>query len=79
MGLFDIEPKKKKEEPTKETPEAPQGAKALQFMTQGETKRMMASGDSTEGRTPFRRRDSAVVGPMTAVLARARWRFIAGS
>ena len=47
MGLFDIEPKKK-EEPKKEA-QAPQtGAKALQFTTQGELKRMMASGDATE-------------------------------
>lgn len=48
MGLFDVEPKKK-EEPKKETlaPVAPQ-AKALQFTIQGETKRMMASGDSSE-------------------------------
>ena len=48
MGLFDVEPKKK-EEPKKEAhvPVAPQ-AKALQFNVQGETKRMMASGDSSE-------------------------------
>lgn len=46
MGLFEVEPKK--QEPKKET-QAPQvGAKALQFLTQGESKRMMASGDSTE-------------------------------
>lgn len=49
MGLFDIETKKKKEEPSAETEHAPQtGAKALQFTVQGETKRMMASGDSSE-------------------------------
>ena len=48
MGLFDVEPKKK-EEPKKDALQAPQaGAKALQFTTQGETKRMMASGDATE-------------------------------
>ncbi len=47
MGLFDIEPKKK-EEPKKEAPAPPPGAKALQFTIQGETKRMMASGDSSE-------------------------------
>jgi transcriptional antiterminator NusG len=45
-----MEPKKKKkEEPSAETVHAPQtGAKALQFTVQGETKRMMASGDSSE-------------------------------
>jgi transcriptional antiterminator NusG len=45
-----MEPKKKKkEEPSAETVRAPQtGAKALQFTVQGETKRMMASGDSSE-------------------------------
>jgi len=50
LGLFDIETKKKKkEEPSAETEHAPQiGAKALQFTVQGETKRMMASGDSSE-------------------------------
>jgi len=50
LGLFDMEPKKKKkEEPSAETVHAPQtGAKALQFTVQGETKRMMASGDSSE-------------------------------
>jgi len=49
LGLFDMEPKKKKEEPSAETAHAPQtGAKALQFTVQGETKRMMASGDSSE-------------------------------
>ncbi len=43
-----MEPKKK-EEPTAEAAEVPQGgAKALQFTVQGETKRMMASGDSSE-------------------------------
>ncbi len=47
MGLFDIEPKKK-EEPKKEAHAQPPLAKALQFVTQGETKRMMASGDSSE-------------------------------
>lgn len=48
MGLFDIEPKKKKEEPKKEAVAPPAGAKALQFVIQGETKRMMASGDASE-------------------------------
>jgi transcriptional antiterminator NusG len=45
-----MEPKKKKkEEPSAETVHAPQtGAKALQFTVQGETKRMMASGDASE-------------------------------
>jgi transcriptional antiterminator NusG len=45
-----MEPKKKKkEEPSAEKEHAPQiGAKALQFTVQGETKRMMASGDSSE-------------------------------
>jgi transcription termination/antitermination protein NusG len=47
LGLFDIEPKKK-EEPKKETPPPPPGAKAMQFTVQGETKRMMASGDASE-------------------------------
>jgi len=47
LGLFDIEPKKK-EEPKKETPPPPAGAKAMQFTIQGETKRMMASGDASE-------------------------------
>ena len=47
MGLFDIEPKKK-EEPKKETPPPPPGAKAMHFTVQGETKRMMASGDASE-------------------------------
>lgn len=48
MGLFDVEPKKT--EPKKEAPQhhAPSGAKALQFVVQGETKRSVASGDSTE-------------------------------
>jgi len=48
VGLFDIEPKKKKEEPKKEAVAPPTGAKALQFVIQGETKRMMASGDASE-------------------------------
>ena len=47
MGLFDVEPKKK-EEPKKEAPAPPPVAKAMQFNIQGETKRMMASGDSAE-------------------------------
>jgi len=47
LGLFDIEPKKK-EEPKKEAPAPPPTAKAIQFNIQGDTKRMMASGDSTE-------------------------------
>ncbi len=47
MGLFDVEPKKK-EEPKKEAPAPPKVAKAIQFNIQGETKRMMASGDSAE-------------------------------
>ncbi len=48
MGLFDVETKKA--EPKKEAPQhhAPSGAKALQFVVQGETKRSVASGDSTE-------------------------------
>ena len=46
MGLFDLGPKK--QEPKKDA-QAPQvGAKALQFMIQGETKRMIASGDAAE-------------------------------
>lgn len=47
MGLFDIGPKKK-EEPAKETPVPQAGAKALEFVIQGETKHMMASGDASE-------------------------------
>lgn len=47
MGLFDIEPKKK-EESKKEAPAPPASAKAMQFTVQGETKKMMASGDSAE-------------------------------
>ena len=47
MGLFDVEPKKK-EEPKKEAPAPPPVAKAMQMVVQGETKRMMASGDSSE-------------------------------
>jgi len=47
LGLFDVEPKKK-EEPKKEGPAPPPAAKAIQFNIQGETKRMMASGDSAE-------------------------------
>ena len=47
MGLFDVEPKKK-EEPKKEAPPPPPAAKAIQFNIQGDTKRMMASGDSAE-------------------------------
>ena len=47
MGLFEVEPKK--QEPKKEAPHhAPTGAKALQFVVQGDTKRSVASGDSTE-------------------------------
>lgn len=47
MGLFDVEPKKP--EPKKESPHpAPAGAKALQFTVQGDPKRSVASGDSTE-------------------------------
>jgi len=49
LGLFDVEPKKeepKKEAPPKQTP--PAGAKALQFVAEGELKRSVASGDSTE-------------------------------
>lgn len=48
MGLFDVEPKKKKEDPAKEAPVPQVGAKALEFVVQGETKRMMASGDASE-------------------------------
>jgi len=47
LGLFDVEPKKK-EEPKKEAPAPPPVAKAMQMVVQGETKRMMASGDSSE-------------------------------
>ena len=47
MGLFDVEPKKK-EEPKKEAPPPAPAAKAIQFNIQGDTKRMMASGDSAE-------------------------------
>jgi len=44
-----MEPKRKKEEPSAEKDHAPAaGAKVLQFTVQGETKRMMASGDSSE-------------------------------
>jgi transcriptional antiterminator NusG len=42
-----MEPKKK-EEPKKDAPAPPPSAKALQFTVQGETKKMMASGDSAE-------------------------------
>jgi len=45
--LFDVDPKKK-EEPKKEAPPPPPAAKAIQFNIQGDTKRMMASGDSAE-------------------------------
>ena len=48
MGLFDVIEPKKREEPKKEAPAPPPVAKALQFNIQGETKRMMASGDATE-------------------------------
>ncbi len=47
MGLFDIEPKKK-EEPKKEAHAPVHVDKVLQFSVQGETKRMMASGDASE-------------------------------
>ncbi len=47
MGLFDLEPKKK-EGPKEERAPPPAAAKALRFTVQGETKRMMASGDSSE-------------------------------
>jgi transcriptional antiterminator NusG len=47
LGLFDVEPKKK-EEPKKEAPAPPPVAKAMQMVVQGETKRLMASGDSSE-------------------------------
>lgn len=47
MSLFDTEPKKK-DEPKKEAPAPSPVAKALQFNVQGETKKMMASGDSAE-------------------------------
>ncbi len=47
MGLFDVEPKKK-EEPKKEAHAPVHVDKALQFSVQGETKRMMASGDASE-------------------------------
>ncbi len=52
MGLFDNLDLKKKEEPKKEVPAAPAPSppvqKALQFNVQGETKRMIASGETTE-------------------------------
>jgi len=48
LGLFDVVEPKKKEEPKKEAPAPPPVAKALQFNIQGETKRMLASGDATE-------------------------------
>ena len=49
MGLFDLEPKKKKEGPKEEErAPLPEVAKALRFTVQGETKRMMASGDSSD-------------------------------
>ncbi|MCU0852529.1 MAG: transcription elongation factor Spt5 [Thermoplasmata archaeon] len=47
MGLFDVEPKKK-EETKKEAPAPLPVAKAMQMVVQGETKRLMASGDSSE-------------------------------
>jgi len=47
LGLFDTEPKKR-EETKKEAPAPPATAKAMQFTVQGETKKMMASGDSAE-------------------------------
>jgi len=53
LGLFDVEPRKK-EEPKKEAPAPPPAAKAIQFNIQGETKRMMASGDSAEFETSLK-------------------------
>jgi len=47
LSLFDIQPKKK-DEPKKEAPAPPPVVKALQFNVQGDTKKMMASGDSAE-------------------------------
>jgi len=47
LGLFDVEPKKKEEQKKEAPPPAPV-AKAIQFNIQGDTKRMMASGDSAE-------------------------------
>jgi transcriptional antiterminator NusG len=47
LGLFDVEPKKK-EETKKEAPAPLPVAKAMQMVVQGETKRLMASGDSSE-------------------------------
>jgi transcriptional antiterminator NusG len=47
LGLFDVEPKKK-EEPKKEVAPPAPAAKAIQFKIEGDTKRMMASGDSAE-------------------------------
>jgi transcriptional antiterminator NusG len=44
--LFDVEPKK--QEPKKDAPPPPPGSKALQFVVQGDSKRSVASGDSTE-------------------------------
>jgi len=47
LGLFDVETKKTEQK--KEAPQhAPTGAKALQFVIQGDTKRSVASGDATE-------------------------------
>ncbi len=52
MSLFDVEPKKQeKKEHAPAAPQPPQqqhATKALQFLVQGELKRMMASGDATE-------------------------------
>lgn len=48
MGLFDIEPKKKKEETKKEAAQPVHVDKVLQFSVEGESKRMMASGDASE-------------------------------
>ena len=49
MSLFDVESKKQeKKEPAQPAPQPQHGTKALQFIVQGELKRMMASGDATE-------------------------------
>jgi transcriptional antiterminator NusG len=47
LGLFDTEPRKK-DVHKREAPAPPATAKAMQFTVQGETKKMMASGDAAE-------------------------------
>ncbi len=49
MSLFEVESKKQeKKEPVQPAPPPQYDTKSLQFIVQGEMKRMMASGDSTE-------------------------------